>query len=381
MQRKIRAVIMRGGTSRAVFLREEDLPEEGEERDRLILRIFGSPDPFGRQIDGLGGATSTTSKVAIISKSDQPDYDINYTFGQVSINRPIVDYRGNCGNISSAVGPFSIDEGLVKAREPITTVRILNTNTGKLIVAHVPVENGHAKVEGDYYIDGVPFPGAKIELDFYEPGGAVTGKLLPTGNVRDTFDIPGIGKIEVSVVDASNPVIFLKAESIGLVGTELPNEINSNPELLQKIESIRAFVGAQLDFAPTPEEVSKNSPAVPKIAFVSQATTYKASSGKVIDKDDISLVGRIMSMGKLHASYALTGAISTSVASKIEGTVVNALTRNQDKVRIGHPAGVIEIVPFVHKKNGDWYVEKARAFRTARRLMEGFVFYPESLAL
>ncbi len=381
MQRKIRAVIMRGGTSKAVFFREEDLPKEKEERDKLILRIYGSPDPFERQIDGLGGATSTTSKVAIISKSDHPDYDINYTFGQVSINRPIVDYRGNCGNISSAVGPFSIDEGLVEAKEPITIVRILNTNTGKLIVAHVPVENGRAKVEGDYYIDGVPFPGAKIELDFYEPGGAVTGKLLPTGNVRDTFDIPGIGKIEVSVVDASNPVIFLKAESIGLKGTELPDKINSNPELLQKIEKIRAFIGAQLDFAPTPEEVSKNSPAVPKIAFVSPATTYKTSSGKIVDKNNISLVGRIMSMGKLHASYALTGAISTAVASKIEGTIVNALARDQEKVRIGHPAGVIEIVPSVVRKDDGWYVEKARAFRTARRLMEGFAFYPESQAL
>ncbi len=381
MQRKIRAVIMRGGTSKAVFLREEDLPPEQKERDKIILRIFGSPDPFERQIDGLGGATSTTSKVAIIGKSNHPDYDINYTFGQVSINDAIVDYRGNCGNISSAVGPFSIDEGLVEAKEPITAVRILNTNTGKLIVAHVPVENGKAKVEGDYFIDGVPFPGARIELDFYDPGGAVTGKLLPTGNLKDTFDIPGIGKIEVSVVDASNPVIFFKAESIGLKGTELPGEINSNIELLRKIEKIRSFIGAELGFASTPEEVTKHSPAVPKIAFISPPTTYKASSGKVVNKNEISLVGRIMSMGKLHASYALTGAICTSVASKITGTVVNELAKDSEKVRIGHPAGVIEIVPFVSQKGENWYVEKARAFRTARRLMEGFAFYPESLAL
>jgi len=381
MQKKIRAVIMRGGTSKGVFFREQDLPQDKELRDKIITRIFGSPDPYGRQIDGLGGATSTTSKVAIIGKSNSPEYDVNYTFGQVAIRKRLIDYRGNCGNLSSAVGPFAIDEGMVEVSEPITRVRIFNTNTKKLIVANVPVENGKAKVEGDYYISGIPFPGAKIALEFYEPGGAVTGKLLPTGNVVDTLEIPGIGEVEFSFVDASNPVIFIEARTIGLEGTELPPEVDSRPEILEMLDRIRSFIGALYGFGSTPEEVSKNSPAVPKIAFVSPPTDYISTSGKKISKDEISLTARIISMGKLHAAYALTGAICTAIASSIPGTIVNRVSRGPIKngeVIIGHPAGVMEVVPFVKQTETGFFAEKAIAFRTARRIMEGFVYYPEA---
>jgi len=381
MQKKIRAVIMRGGTSRGVFFREEDLPEDRELRDKIILRVFGSPDPYGRQIDGLGGATSTTSKTAIIGKSDSPDYDVNYTFGQVGIKKNLIDYRGNCGNLSSAVGPFAIDEGMVEVKEPVTRVRIFNTNTKKLIVANVPVENGKAKVEGDYYISGIPFPGAKIALEYYDPGGAVTGKLLPTGNVVDKIEIPGLGEIEFSFVDASNPVIFIDAKTLGLKGTELPPEIDSRPEILETLEKIRSHIGALYGFGKSPEEVTKNSPAVPKIAFVTQPTTYISTSGNEISKDEISLTARIISMGKLHAAYALTGAIATAIAASIPGTIVNRASKGPNEkgeIVIGHPAGTMEIVPFVKQTDAGFFAEKAIAFRTARRIMEGYVYYPEA---
>ena len=379
MQKRIRAVIMRGGTSKGVFFKEEDLPTDRGLRDRIILRIFGSPDPYGLQIDGLGGATSSTSKVAIIGKPISRQYDVNYTFGQVSIKEGLIDYRGNCGNLSSAVGPFAIDEGMVEVSEPITRVRIFNTNTKKLIVANVPVENGKAKVEGDYYISGIPFPGAKIALEFYEPGGAVTGKLLPTGNVVDTLEIPGIGEVEFSFVDASNPVIFVEARSIGLEGTELPSEVNSRPKILEKFEKIRSFIASLYGFGESPEEVTIKSPAVPRIALVSPATDYISTSGEKIRKEEISLTARIISMGKLHSAYALTGAICTAVASIIPGTVVNKVSELRNgRVIIGHPAGVMEVVPSVKQTNDGVYAEKVTVFRTARRLIEGYVYYPEN---
>jgi len=377
MQVKIPAVYMRGGSSKAVFFMEKDLPSDPEIRDQVILAAYGSPDPNARQIDGMGGAVSTTSKVAIISGSKIPGTEVNYNFGQVSITAPLIDYKGNCGNISSAVGPFAIDEGLVAAQQPVTTVRIWQENTKKVIIAEVPVKDGKHQVEGDYSIDGVPGTGAKITLRFLEPGGSLTGKLLPTGNVRDTIETQEYGTFTVSIIDAANPVVFLQSGELGLEGTEI-DEIDSNPEILRKLQIIRSYAAVMIGLAKTPEEAS---PAVPKIAFVSEAKGYRAVSGRVITPGEIDLVARIMSMGKLHRAFALTGAICTAGAAKIEGTVVNEIMNKagleRGKVRIGHPGGIIPIKPVTEEKEEAFYYAEAIAGRTARRLMEGFVLVPE----
>src|SRR3989441_10989856 len=270
MQARIRTVIMRGGTSRGIFFRDEDLPVDPEARTWAILAAFGSPDPYGRQIDGLGGATSLTSKAAIISRGTQPGIDVNFTFGQVSIEKPLIDMRGNCGNISAAVGPYAIDEGLVACQEPYTQVRFLNTNTQKVTVAHVPTRNGRFEPEGEYVIPGVPGTGSKIVLDFLDPGGSVTGKLFPTGQVRDILYVPGIGHIEVSIVDAANPLVFCRAEDFGLSGQELPEQINSNPEVLLRIGATRAAAGGAIGLVDSIEEAIHSVPSVPKIAFLTR---------------------------------------------------------------------------------------------------------------
>ena len=380
MQVRITAVYMRGGSSKAVFFMEKDLPSDPESRDRVILAAFGSPDPNARQIDGMGGAVSTTSKVAIISPSKVPGTDVNYNFGQVSVTAPLIDYKGNCGNISSAVGPFAIDEGLVSAQEPMTTVRIWQENTKKVIIAEVPVKDKKHQVEGDYSIDGVPGSGAKITLRFLEPGGSVTGKLLPTGNVRDTVETRQYGTFTVSIVDAANPVVFLKAGELGLEGTEI-DEIDSNPEILCKLQVIRSYAAVIIGLAETPEEAAEYSPAIPKIAFVCGPKKYKAVTGRLITAADIDLVARIMSMGKLHRAFALTGAICTAGAAKIEGTVVNQVMDeaglSREEIRIGHPGGILPVKPLIEKREGDFYYVEAIAGRTARRLMEGFVLVPE----
>lgn len=377
MQVKIPAVYMRGGSSKAVFFMEKDLPSDPEIRDQVILAAYGSPDANARQIDGMGGAVSTTSKVAIISGSKIPGTEVNYNFGQVSITAPLIDYKGNCGNISSAVGPFAIDEGLVAAQQPVTTVRIWQENTKKVIIAEVPVKDGKHQVEGDYSIDGVPGTGAKITLRFLEPGGSLTGKLLPTGNVRDTIETQEYGTFTVSIIDAANPVVFLQSGELGLEGTEI-DEIDSNPEILRKLQIIRSYAAVMIGLAKTSEEAS---PAVPKIAFVSEAKGYRAVSGRVITPGEIDLVARIMSMGKLHRAFALTGAVCTAGAAKIEGTVVNEIMNKagleRGKVRIGHPGGIILIKPVMEEKEGAFYYAEAIAGRTARRLMEGFVLVPE----
>lgn len=380
MQVRITAVYMRGGSSKGVFFMEKDLPSDPEIRDRVILAAFGSPDPSARQIDGMGGAASTTSKVAIISPSKVPGTDVNYNFGQVSVTAPLIDYKGNCGNISSAVGPFAIDEGLVSAQEPMTTVRIWQENTKKVIIAEVPVKDKKHQVEGNYSIDGVPGSGAKVTLRFLEPGGSVTGKLLPTGNVRDTVETREYGAFTVSIVDAANPVVFLKASELGLEGTEI-DEIDSNPEILRKLQVIRSYAAVMIGLAKTPEEAAEYSPAVPKIAFVCEAKKYKAIAGRLITTADIDLVARIISMGKLHRAFALTGAICIAGAAKIEGTVVNQIMNeaglSREEIRIGHPGGILPVKPLIEKRDGDFYYVEAIAGRTARRLMEGLVLVPE----
>lgn len=382
MQARIRAVYMRGGTSKAVFFHENHLPKNPEIRDRVILATYGSPDPNRRQIDGMGGAVSSTSKVAIISPSKDPDYDVNYHFGQVSIDKPKIGYQGNCGNISSAVGPFAIDEGLVNPEEPITKVRIYQTNTKKLIVAEVPVKDGLYNEEGTYAIDGVPGRGGRITLHFFNPGGSVTGKLLPTGNVTDVIEVPGGGEITISIVDAANPVVFVRARDLGLRGTEI-YEIDGSGEIRQKLEAIRSRGAVMLGLASSPEEASQISQDVPKIALVSEAQDYKALNGEVIQKDEIDIVTRIMSMGTLHKAYAATGAICTTGASKIENTVVNEMlgkgALEAKEIRLGHPGGIISVGAIIEKKGNAYEYREAVLGRTARRLMDGYVYVPESI--
>jgi 2-methylaconitate cis-trans-isomerase PrpF len=380
-QIKIRTVIMRAGTSKGIFLREEDLPKDKTERDKVILRIFGSPDV--RQIDGLGGADPLTSKVAIIGPPSRPDADVDYTFGQVSYVAPTVDYSGNCGNISSGVAPFAIDEGLVKVEEPYTTVRVHNTNTNSILIQKVQVVNGKAKVLGDYKIDGVPGTGAEISIDFSQTAGSKTGKLLPTGNVKDKMQIGDIGELEVSIVDAANPMAFVKAKDLGLSGIETPEEIDSNQEMLRILEEIRAKAAEKFGMVDDWTQATKKSPAFPMIAFVSPASDYKDfTTGKKISENDIDFVSRLMFMQIMHKTYAGTGTICTGAAARIEGTVVNEVMLEKERgkssvLRIGHPAGIITIDVEADKEGGSWVLKKAAISRTARRIMDGYCYIPK----
>lgn len=377
-QERIRCAFIRGGTSRGAYLLSKDLPSDPLLRDQTILAIYGSPDP--RQIDGLGGADSLTSKVAIIAPSTRPDADVDYTFGQVGINTTLVDYKGNCGNISSGVGPFAIDEGLVPVIEPVTRVRIYNTNTRKIIVADVQVRDGRALVDGDCAIDGVPGTGARIMLDFVDSGGAVTGKLLPTGNVLDRIDLGG-RSYEVSFVDAANPAVFVHAKELGLTGTELASEIDSNPALLEELEMIRSAGAEIIGLVQDRRDGTRLSPAVPKMAIVSEPTEYRSSKGELIAEESIDLTARIMSMQKAHKAYAVTGAIVTAAASRIPGTIVNRVARAAGPdgfVRIGHPSGRLTLQIVVEERPEGYYLARAALERTARRIMDGYVYVPNS---
>jgi len=378
---RVPAVYMRGGTSKGLFFHEKDLPQDTASRDALILAAYGSPDPNGRQLDGMGGGTSVTSKVAIIRPAKSPGHDVEYLFGQVSIDRPLVSYKGNCGNLSSAVGPFAIDEGILEVREPVTTVRILQLNTGKTILAEVPVQGGKYNPKGGYSIDGVPGTGSKITLRFLDPGGSVTGQLLPTGNALDTWKVDGVGKLDLSILDAGNPVVFVRAVDLGLQGTEI-EEIDRNEELKGKLEAIRAEAAVRLGFAKGRSEASQRSQAVPKIALVAAPKTYRTLLGSTVRKQSIHLLVRMMSMGNLHRAYAVTGAICTAAAAMTEGSVVQqALGKRMEKagkIILGHPSGRMEIEPLMKEKDGRREYLEARLGRTARRLMEGWVLVPET---
>ena len=367
----IPCVIMRGGTSKALFLKENDLPKDKALRDKIILALFGSPDV--RQIDGLAGADPLTSKLAIIGPPSRDDADVDYTFGQVSINDSYIDYSGNCGNISSAVGPFAIQETIVRAVEPLTKVRIHNTNTGKILVADVQIKNGKVAVSGPCKIDGVPGTAAPIMMDFAATAGSSTGKLLPTGKTVDKIETSK-GPLEVSMVDVSNPCIFIRAKDINMKGTETPSEINGNKDLLNYLEEIRAKCCVIMGKAKTAEEATKYSPAFPMIAFVAEAQDYTDfTTGKTIKKSDVDFVSRMMYMQVLHKTYPGTGTACTGAAAKIPGTIVHEAIPHIDSIetiRIGHPAGVIPVGAEV--KNGE--VKKAVIERTARRLMEGYAF-------
>lgn len=379
--RKIPVIIQRGGTSKGIYIHEKDLPKDTKLRDKVILAIFGSPDR--RQIDGLGGADPLTSKVAIISRSERNDVDVNYTFGAVDINEPIVDYKANCGNISSGVGPFAIDEGLVKAKGSETIVRIYNTNTKKSFKAYVPTYREKTKYLGDYAIDGVPGTGAKILLDYSETAGAITGKLLPTGNPTDAVSIPSIGTIEMSIVDAGNPLCFIKSEVLNFSGIEGPLD-QKVIDSLGKIELIRGTAAKMIGLVDDSTQARIKTPAIPMLVFVSKPAPYTSfTDGHRIESGEIDFVARLFYMQEMHKTYAGTGTVCTGAAAMIEGTLVNQVTSPKAKgtgmVRIGHPDGVIPIDVEVEKTAEGFQLKKAAFGRTSRRIMEGFVYVPESL--
>jgi hypothetical protein len=369
---------MRGGTSKGIFFHERDLPENPELRDEFILASMGSPDPFRRQVDGLGGAVSTTSKIAIIGDGAPFGVDVTYEFGQVGIDQPLIDRRGNCGNISSAVGPFAVDEGLVTPTDPITLVTFLNLNTNKVIVAHVPTRNGKFNPIGDTILPGVPGTGANIQLDFLNPSGAVTGKLLPTGTVVDDLTVPGVGTIPISIVDAGNPLVFVRWEDVGLRGVELPAGVDADESLLHRLESIRAHASVLAGIAEDIDSATSHSPSVPKLALVGAPRKYSASNGDDIAAESTNLRAAMMSMGRMHNSYALSGAIATTVAANLPGTLVHeAATDTDEAFIIGHPAGLLPMLVDLDTIASGWLVNSVSGFRTSRRLMEGHVLVPD----
>ena len=380
MQKKIPTVFMRGGTSRGLFFNDEQLPKNLEIREKILLAAFGSPDLSRMQINGIGAGSTNTNKVAIISRSDDPEYDVNYNFAQVAVVKPRVTYRGNCGNMSSAVGPFAIDEGIVDPVAPYTMVRIYQVNTKKLIIAKVPVKNNLYNEDGNYAIAGVPGTGGKVTLHFVDPGGSMTGKLLPTNNVTDIITVPGVGEINISIVDAANPMVFVRARDLGLSGNEI-HEISNSVVFREKSEAIRSRAAVMLGFAKNPEEASEISQQVPKIAYVSQPQEYKTVSDQIVQSNDIDITARMMSMGYFTPRFALTGAICLAGAAKIEGTVVNEMLiqnyNNLNEVRIGFPAGTMQIGVKMDKIQNNFQYQEALVFRTARRLMDGHVYVPE----
>jgi 2-methylaconitate isomerase len=363
-QRRIPAVYMRGGTSRCLVFHERDLPAPGPARDAILIAALGSPDPNARQLDGLGGGISSLSKACIIGPASVPGADVDYTFAQVEVRKALVDYAGNCGNCSSSVGPFAIDEGLVRASDGETIVRIHNTNTKKLIIAHVPVANGEAAVAGDFELPGVAGRGARIALDFVDPGGAGTGRLLPTGRARDL-----IAGVEVSCVDATNPVVFVRARDLGLTGAETPTAVDADHDLGGRLEKLRVEAAARMGMA--------ESAAVPKIAFVAPPADSVALDGTRLGAADVDVLGRAISMGNCHRAFPLTVAMCLAVAARIPGSVVQECVASPTgDVRLGHPSGVLPIAARVDTAGGQPRAETVTVYRSARRLMEGFVRIP-----
>jgi 2-methylaconitate isomerase len=387
-QIKIPATYMRGGTSKGVFFRLQDLPEAartpGAARDALLLRVIGSPDPYGKQIDGMGGATSSTSKTVIISQSSKPDHDVDYLFGQVSIDKAFVDWSGNCGNLSAAVGPFAISAGLVEAsRVPhngLAIVRIWQANIGKTIIAHVPITEGAVQETGDFELDGVTFPAAEVQLEFMDPAAeeeGAGGAMFPTGNLVDDLDVPGVGTLKATMINAGIPTIFVNAEAIGYTGTELQDAINSDAAALKQFETIRAYGALRMGLIKDLSEIATRQ-HTPKIAFVAKPADYVASSGKRVAAADIDLLVRAMSMGKLHHAMMGTAAVAIGTAAAIPGTLVNLAAGGgaRNAVRFGHPSGTLRVGAEAIQANGEWTVTKAIMSRSARVLMEGWVRVP-----
>ena len=387
-QIKVPATYMRGGTSKGVFFRLQDMPPAtqvpGAARDALLMRVIGSPDPYGKQTDGMGAATSSTSKTVILAKSTRPDHDVDYLFGQVSIDKPFIDWSGNCGNLSAAVGPFSISNGLVDpSRIPqngIATVRIWQANIGKTIISHVQMTNGAVQETGDFELDGVTFPAAEVQLEFMDPaaeeeGGG--GAMFPTGNLVDDLVVPGVGTLKATMINAGIPTIFINAEAVGYKGTELQDDINSDPKALEMFEKIRAHGAVRMGLISHLDEAAKRQ-HTPKVAFVAQPADYIASSGKAISASDINVLVRALSMGKLHHAMMGTAAVAIGTAAAIPGTLVNLAAGggNLDAVRFGPPSGTLRVGAQADKVDGEWQVKKAMMSRSARVLMEGWVRVP-----
>ncbi|GAB3293602.1 2-methylaconitate cis-trans isomerase PrpF [Pseudidiomarina andamanensis] len=392
-QLKIAATYMRGGTSKGVFFKLDDLPQAaqtpGPARDKLLLRVIGSPDPYGKHTDGMGGATSSTSKTVILSRSSRADHDVDYLFGQVSIDKPFIDWSGNCGNLTAAVGSFAISNGLVDAsRIPengTCVVRIWQANIQKTIIAHVPITNGEVQETGDFELDGVTFPAAEVQVEFMDPASDedadVSGKgssMFPTGNVVDEFEVPGFGKLQATFIDAGIPTIFVNAADIGYTGTELQGAINENADALMKFETLRAHGALKMGLISSIEEAASRQ-HTPKIAFVAPPADYVSSSGKAINAGDIDVLVRAMSMGKLHHAMMGTAAVAIATAAAVPGTLVNLAAGGGDRNQVvfGHPSGTLRVGAEAKQVNGVWTVTKAIMSRSARVLMEGWVRVPQ----
>ncbi|HEY2025309.1 2-methylaconitate cis-trans isomerase PrpF [Paraburkholderia sp.] len=388
-QIKIPATYMRGGTSKGVFFRLQDLPEAaqlpGAARDALLMRVIGSPDPYGKQIDGMGGATSSTSKTVIIAKSSKPDHDVDYLFGQVAIDKAFVDWSGNCGNLSAAVGPFAISAGFIDAsRIPyngVAIVRIWQANISKTIIAHVPITDGVVQETGDFELDGVTFPAAEVQLEFMNPAAeeeGAGGAMFPTGNLVDDLEVPGVGTLKATMINAGIPTIFINAESVGYKGTELQDAINSDDKALAMFETIRAHGAVRMGLIKSIDEIATRQ-HTPKVAFVAKPAEYVASSGKRVGAGDVDLLVRAMSMGKLHHAMMGTAAVAIGTAAAIPGTLVNLAAGGgeRESVRFGHPSGTLRVGAQASLKDGEWVVTKAMMSRSARVLMEGWVRVPQ----
>lgn len=383
-QIKIPATYIRGGTSKGVFFRQQDLPESaqvpGAARDALLLRVIGSPDPYGKQTDGMGGATSSTSKTVILSKSSQPDHDVDYLFGQVSIDKPFVDWSGNCGNLSAAVGSFAVSGDLVDAsRIPengTAVVRIWQANIQKTIIAHVPITNGEVQETGDFELDGVTFPAAEVQVEFMDPADG-EGAMFPTGNLVDELEVPGVGTLKATMINAGIPTIFVNADSIGYTGTELQDAINNDDKALAMFETIRAHGAVRMGLIGHIDEAAQRQ-HTPKVAFVAPPVEYTSSSGKQVTLADIDLLVRALSMGKLHHAMMGTAAVAIGTAAAIPGTLVNLAAGGGERtaVRFGHPSGTLRVGAEATEINGEWSVVKAVMSRSARVLMEGWVRVP-----
>ncbi|ELB2918942.1 2-methylaconitate cis-trans isomerase PrpF [Vibrio parahaemolyticus] len=386
-QIKVPATYMRGGTSKGVFFNLEDLPSEaqvaGEARDKLLLRVIGSPDPYGKQIDGMGGATSSTSKTVIVSRSSRDDHDVDYLFGQVSIDKPFVDWSGNCGNLSAAIGPFAIHAGLIpQDRLPengIVTVRVWQVNISKTILVHVPIVNGFVQETGEFELDGVTFPAAEIQVDFVDPADG-EGSMFPTGNLVDDLVVPDVGTFNATFINAGIPTIFIDAESIGYQGTELQDDINNDDAALAMFESIRAHGALKMGLISELEEAQTRQ-HTPKIAFVSKSKSYQSSSGKAVNESEIDVLVRALSMGKLHHAMMGTAAVAIASAACVPGTLVNLAAGGGEKesVTFGHPSGTLKVGAQAKQTEQGWVVQKAIMSRSARILMEGFVRVPSDV--
>lgn len=384
---RVPAVYMRGGTSKGVFFLARDLPTTPAKRDALLLRVIGSPDPSGNQTDGMGGATPGTSKIVILSPSRRDDCDVDFLFGAVSIDEALIDYSGNCGNLSAAVGPMAISTRLVAPVEGITRVRIWQANIGKRIDAYVPVRDGEVVEDGEFNEDGVPFPGAEIRLEFLDPGGededSPSMPLLPTGALQDRLEVPGVGALMVTMITAGNPTVFVRAEALGLTGKEMPGEVNRDRKLLERLESIRAAAAVRMGLAETAAQATRNRTATPNISWVALPRAYRTSAGVDVPAERVDLLARIMSMGKLHHAYTGTGSIALAVAAALPGTLVHEMVRILPGLptRIGHVSGTLAVGAEVSAVEGGWRVDKAVLSRSARRLMTGMVHVPPARVL